>query len=557
MEESNITQFSLLKPTNAAEEFRLSDSTANDLSVSFLAEHITHNQTEREIVRKLLTDMPVSADIIRYRQDVYTELRENPELSTQLYEIFDSMRFLVNDRPTFIGETPTILELMSYFRSTQHYINCILKLREAVGNRSFRSEGLKRFSAYLDEIYDGSGFDELKKDIEELGDEDITRIRSLSIGVNLDQDFQPHTTGILSINNYYFDEESLLKHFAAFLKKDQINTKPDHPLTMNVHKDGLDWIERHFPNWAGVGRPADSTLMNNLNSIIERMLPSLTKKLRTFMDRHTDLSGKALGKLADEMLFYQRFIELEQKLKGIGISCSIGAVSETDTVLRDFCNLKLAICRAEGTLAEEIVCNDVEFTREKTVWILTGPNRGGKTILTQGIGLAFLLFQCGVFIPASSAEIRPCSGIYTHFPVEEERTVALGRLGEEAERFRGICKTADSSSLLLFNESFATTSHSESLYIAEDVLKYLCCLGARTCFNTHMHELAANAEQFGRTEGAVCGAVSVVMENDNGRRSYKISCKQPDGKSYAHEIACQYGITFEQLLQQHEKGGES
>ena len=133
--------------------------------------------------------------------------------------------------------------------------------------------------------------------------------------------------------------------------------------------------------------------------------------------------------------------------------------------------------------------------------------------------------------------------------MEEEKTVSLGRLGEEAERFNEICRTADHNSLLLFNESFATTSHTESLYIAEDVLKYLCCIGARTIFNTHMHELAENADKLSGSAGSGYGAVSVVMENDNGKRSYRISYKKPDGKSYAHEIACKYGITFEQLME--------
>ena len=219
-------------------------------------------------------------------------------------------------------------------------------------------------------------------------------------------------------------------------------------------------------------------------------------------------------------------------------------------MFRDFYNVKLAICRGKGTVEEEIVCNDLEFTREKTVNILTGPNRGGKTIFTQGVGLAFLLYQSGVFVPASSARVRLCDGIYTHFPVEEERTVSLGRLGEEAERFNEICKKATGSSLLLFNESFATTSHTESVYIAEDVLRYLCCIGARTFFNTHMHELAEDTDKFNKAEGAICKAVSVVMENDGGKRSYKISYKAPDGKSYAHEIAYKYGITFEQLMEQ-------
>ena len=218
----------------------------------------------------------------------------------------------------------------------------------------------------------------------------------------------------------------------------------------------------------------------------------------------------------------------------------------------------LDICKLNGTIEDEIVCNDIEFTNDKTVQILTGPNRGGKTILTQGIGLAFLLYQSGVFVPARSASVKLCSGIYTHFPVEEERTVSLGRLGEEAARFCEISKSADSESLVLLNESFATTSHTESLYIAEDAIKYLCCVGARTIFNTHMHELAAEADTFGKTEGAVCKAVSMVMENNNGERSYKVSYKSPDGKSYAHEIAYNFGTTFEQLMGEYNsRGGNS
>ena len=125
-------------------------------------------------------------------------------------------------------------------------------------------------------------------------------------------------------------------------------------------------------------------------------------------------------------------------------------------------------------------------------------------------------------------------------------TMALGRLGEEAQRFKEICVRATPKSLLLFNESFATTSHTESLYIATDALRYICCLGTRTCFNTHMHELADNSEELSNSEKAVCKAVSVVMGCE-GEDSYKIFFKKPDGRSYAHRIAQKYGITFEQL----------
>ena len=330
----------------------------------------------------------------------------------------------------------------------------------------------------------------------------------------------------------------------AFHGKDQVSDKELDPFSMELHHDGLDWFDRHFFREQSKLRPSDSALMNNLTSIVERMLPSLTSKLQKMLDKYVDVSGRVLADLADDMLFYQRMLGLERKLREHGFSCCDGEDSPDDTRLTDFYNLKLALISMRGQLDESIVCNDITFSKAKTVQILTGPNRGGKTILTQGIGLAFLLYQSGVFVPASTAHIRICDGIYTHFPVEEERTVSLGRLGEESERCREICKNATADSLLLFNESFATTSHTESLYIAEDVLKYLCVLGARTVFNTHMHELAENCAQISASYENK--AVSVVMENGADNK-YRISFRKPDGKSYAQAIAKQYGITFEQL----------
>lgn len=540
-----MEQISLLFSNSSNNYFNINPTTANDLGIVFLSENISDSPPEQEVIRKILMKMPVDQQIISYRNDIYRELRDDEKLHKELYNVCDSLRFYFNDRPVRIGESSTIWELMQRFRSLEHYLRSVIKLRDLIEGRSFVSEGMKRFAEYVHSLSDNSGFDELLKDISFL-DEGVSEIHSMTIGVNLNADFYPEEVGIVSLNKYFYSQQTVLKRFMAFHRKDQISDSTLDPFTMEVHHDGLDWIQREFNKNHNTGRAADSILMNNLAEIIERMLPSLTGKLNKVLDKYVNVSGKGLADLADEMLFYLRFIELEKKLRESGVPCCCGKASPNDTLLSDFYNIRLALILMKEQPSEKIVCNDISFTKEQTVQILTGPNRGGKTILTQGIGLAFLMYQSGVFVPASEAKIRLCDGIYTHFPVEEERTVSLGRLGEEADRFHEICKAATGDSLLLFNESFATTSHTESLYIAEDVLKYLCCLGARTCFNTHMHELAEKCGQLSDSEKAVCKAVSLVMENGNENR-YKISCRRPDGKSYAHVIAEQYGITFEQL----------
>ena len=100
--------------------------------------------------------------------------------------------------------------------------------------------------------------------------------------------------------------------------------------------------------------------------------------------------------------------------------------------LRDIYNLKLGIKSANGENLD-IVTNDIDFNDDRRIYILTGPNRGGKTTITQAVGLAFLLAQNGIYVPATQMKFSPCDSIFTHFPADENDTVDLGRLGEEAK----------------------------------------------------------------------------------------------------------------------------
>lgn len=145
-----------------------------------------------------------------------------------------------------------------------------------------------------------------------------------------------------------------------------------------------------------------------------------------------------------------------------------------------------------------------------------------------------------------SLRLPPCDNILTHFPADENKTVNLGRLGEESKRISEIFAAATDRSVLLFNESLSTTSFTEGLYIAKDVVRALRCLGARTVFNTHMHELAMGLDEMNSTAGDTKVA-SLITGIHEGQRSYKVEIAPPDGVSYARDIAEKYGVSFEQL----------
>ena len=211
---------------------------------------------------------------------------------------------------------------------------------------------------------------------------------------------------------------------------------------------------------------------------------------------------------------------------------------------KDLYNLKLAMNLRSS---EDIVYNALSFDNDHTIYILTGANRGGKTTITQAVGLMFVLAQGGIFVPASSFVYKPVDCIYTHFPADEDKTMDLGRLGEECVRFKSIYSECTSDSLLLLNETFSTTSFEEGFYIAKDSVKALLKKQVRVIYNTHMHKLAADVDEINMESEGV-KASSLIMKSDNGKRSFKVEVASPEGLSYAKDIAEKYGVTYEMLI---------
>jgi DNA mismatch repair ATPase MutS len=235
-------------------------------------------------------------------------------------------------------------------------------------------------------------------------------------------------------------------------------------------------------------------------------------------------------------------------------------MAERVFALRKGYNLNLALhtlkqrAAPDDGVAGGIVTNDVDMDDAGRVLLLTGPNRGGKTTYTQMVGLCQILAQAGLWVPAEQARISPVDGIFTHYPLEESLATATGRFGDEAQRLSHIFMAATRHSLILFNESLSSTSPGESLYIAQDIVRILRRMGTRAIFGTHLHELAAgvdelNASTAGESQIASLVASRIEAGEDGHRRSYKIVPGHPIGRSYAREIAAQYGISYDQLSQ--------
>ena len=207
--------------------------------------------------------------------------------------------------------------------------------------------------------------------------------------------------------------------------------------------------------------------------------------------------------------------------------------------------------------ADGIVTNPIAFDDASgRVWILTGPNRAGKTTYTRAVGLAHVLFQAGLYVPGTSARLSPVDAIYTHFPSREQAHPGMGRLDEEAERLAGIFQRATPLSLVLLNETLAGTAASEAEALARDAVRGLRLLGARAVYVTHLHNLALAVDELNATTPGASLVGSLVADADDEeeseggphhRRTYRIHPGVPRGRSFASDIARRYGISYPQL----------
>ena len=102
--------------------------------------------------------------------------------------------------------------------------------------------------------------------------------------------------------------------------------------------------------------------------------------------------------------------------------------------------------------------------------------------------------------------------------------------------------------LILFNETYSTTSAADGLYLSMDLLRVLKALGTAAIFNTHIHELAKAIDEMNEWDGE-SEIVSIVMEIVNNVNTFCIKRSAPELKSYARNIAQKYEITYEQMIQ--------
>ena len=105
-------------------------------------------------------------------------------------------------------------DLMHRLEEYHDYILTVESIRACLEDVSLRSEGLLHLRQAIEAIYDSRGFAALKKDVEELRIS-ASGVRSITVGVNVNDRFEAVSMGLIAVNAKPFTRSNLLKHFVT------------------------------------------------------------------------------------------------------------------------------------------------------------------------------------------------------------------------------------------------------------------------------------------------------------------------------------------------------
>ena len=534
-----LENFSLLYPDGKTQNDHLAGINVPDIDMYTLQELGMlefFNPKSTPAAEHFTTDPAV----IAYRNQTFADLLNNPSLLDTLHRLvpvlqdITELRRLESDN----GEDDTAAYLSS-MTEIELYITCVDILYKGMSEvrSNLRGIAFKRLCDCVLELAESDYYRELNQKLSELTRR-VREIKSVTIGVNLDAQLRPAQAGVLSINAQPFKSGEVL----------------DKILRLNFKDDEYTCIASLVPfgkKQTDNQKTALSLAFNSaIGEVYKSSLRSWKKIVQTYVLENTDF---LLG-LMPEIEFVVKGTQLQQRLLDKGCPlCAPTILPMESRVFRatELYNPAVALKLRDG---EEVIPNDIYFddTPENAmIYVLTGPNRGGKSVITCAIGLCQAMLQLGMYLPAKVCEISPADGIFTHFPTGADDTIDKGRLGEECARLGEIFDAVTSHSLVLLDESLSSTGSFEASYIAAEVLAGLSKAGCRCLFATHLHELAAEIDRI-NTESAESGGVRIdtlVAGIEEGKRSFRIVRAKPDGKSYARDIAERYGLTYKNILE--------
>lgn len=472
--------------------WRLSILTEEDLELGRLYDAMAAGDPFLlETAKKVVPWSVSEPEVIRYRQQVLADCLANRGVVQKMYDIASAVEGIELRHKVFLGGLSSgdpALMLRRSVRILELLVTTFRGLRglaDASAGR-FRSAGFGQFFAMLAELMPDDYLDRFEEYLAEL---------NLPRGVLL--------SARLGLGNRGEHHE---------LHQPPQRNRWGRPL--GGSRDGYGFV---VDKEDMAGEQALDKLAGQAVNDVASVVTQAAEHFQTFF-----------GRLRLELAFYLGCLNLHDALTKRSVPLCVPVPAPIGTVKFDTRGLRdVALCL---TTTRKITGNDVDADGKNLI-VITGANEGGKSTFLRSVGVAQLMMQAGMFVAAAAFSANVRDGVFTHFKREEDASLRHGKLEEELARLSAMVEHMGPGSLLLCNESFASTNELEGSQIARGIVHAMVESGVRVFFVTHLYDLADSlyarqdpTDLFLRAE-----------RRTDGSRTFRLTAGRPEATSYGED----------------------
>jgi len=396
-----------------------------------------------------------------------------------------------------------------FLDAVNDYCNAVSGLAQGLLVSEVKSGGLTAFREYLLAYFKSSHFTALRAESKKFK-ADLASIRYRLL-------IKPGSVKVRRHESESDYSADVLKTFERFKQRDV----KDYMFRF-FSSDGLNHVE------AGIV------------GSIARLFPDIFSSIDGFCRNNRDFLDAAVVRFDREIQFYVAYLEYIASLKRENLKFCYPRISRTDKAIFDYDGFDLALAHKCAKDGATLVCNDFYLEGKECIFVVTGPNQGGKTTFARTFGQLHYLARLGCPVPGNKAQLFLFDKLFTHFEKEENITNLRGKLEDDLLRIHQIFRESTPNSIIILNEIFTSTSLNDAVYLSKKIVEQLIRLGALSVCVTFIDELASLGEQ-------TVSMVGTVVPENPAMRTFKIVRRPADGLAYAMAIAEKYRLTYDSL----------